>query len=347
MADPGSGPGGPDADSQAAGAAAAGASSGSASSGMSDNFGTHDDSFGQTSYGGPDNLGGLSQDHIEASYNAVNQITATNPYGKQGFFSRVLGIDPNNIDYSKNMNLSTRLSIANNQFSKYANPTNTPGQLGYNRDFAPAPPGQLRAGAQKAGFQTAYGPVMAQAREQSVTEMGFRGLAGLFGGLPGMALGQIGTQEYGLPGQPGFEGFNPDSPNPSGGFLGSVLGGMNPSQAKDAFVGAFAPTAPAPAPISMAFGGIVDTSESLHPLTGERSTPHTEDLDTAEQYAQVDYSNLRNVGGNIYRAGSEKSALDKVLESLGMKEADTGPSGQIYGSSAEGKTFFDYLGFDE
>jgi len=64
MADPGSGYGGPDAASQAAGAAAEAAASsssgfsGPASTGMSDNFGMHDDSFGQQQYGGPNNLGG-------------------------------------------------------------------------------------------------------------------------------------------------------------------------------------------------------------------------------------------------------------------------------------------------
>lgn len=239
MADPGSGPGGPDAASQAAGASSSSSASGPASTGMSDNFGMHDDSFGQQAYGGPDNLGGLSQDHVQASFNAVNQITSTNPYGKQGFFSRVLGIDPNNIDYSNNMSLSNRVSIANNQFSKFANPQNAPGQLGYNPQYASAPVGQLRSGVQKAGYQTAYGPVMGQAREQSITEMGVRGAMGLFGGLPGLALGQIGTTEYGLPAQagyqglPGFDSFDPNNPRAGSGILGGMLGGLNTSQAAE------------------------------------------------------------------------------------------------------------------
>jgi hypothetical protein len=238
MADPGSGYGGPDAASQAAGAAAEAAASsnsgfsGPASTGMSDNFGMHDDSFGQQEYGGPNNLGGSSQDHVQASFNAKNQISSKNPYGKQGFFSRVLGIDPNSIDYSNNMNLSTRLSIANNQFSKFANPQNTPGQLGYNPQYASAPVGQVRSGVQKAGYQTAYGPVMGQAREQSIGEMLARGAMGLFGGPVGMLMGQLGTQEYGLPGQPGFDSFNPNNPRAGGGILGSMmLGGLNTSQA--------------------------------------------------------------------------------------------------------------------
>jgi hypothetical protein len=285
MADPGSGYGGPDAASQAAGAAAEAAASsssgfsGPASTGMSDNFGMHDDSFGQQEYGGPNNLGGFSQDHVQASFNAVNQITSTNPYGKQGFFTRVLGIDPNSIDYSNNMDLSTRLSIANNQFSKFANPQNTPGQLGYNPQYASAPVGQVRSGVQKAGYQTAYGPVMEQARKQGIGEMLARGAMGLFGGPIGMLMGQLGTQEYGLPGQPGFDSFDPNNPRAGGGILGAMLGGLNPTQAKEALVGAFAPVAPAPTPTQI---GSVTPSQyetradiiartSQHPLTGETS----------------------------------------------------------------------------
>ena len=155
---------------------------------MSDNFGMHDDSLGQQKYGGPNNLGGLSEDHTRASFNAVNHITDKNPYGNDGFFTRTLGIDPSKIDYSNLMYLNTRSSIANNQFSKFANPTNTPGQLGYNPQFDTAPTGQLRSGVQKANYQTAYGPVMEQARKQSTGEMLARGAFGLLGGLPGLSL---------------------------------------------------------------------------------------------------------------------------------------------------------------
>ena len=255
------------------------ASSGSASSGMSDNFGMHDDSFGQQEYGGPNNLGGLSENHVRASFNAVNQITDKNPYGKDGIFSRVLGIDPSKIDYSNLMDLNTRSSIANNQFSKFANPTNTPGRLGYNRQFDTAPTGQLRSGVQKANYQTAYGPVMEQARKQGTGEMLARGAMGLVGGPIGMALAQLGTKEYGLPGVTGFDSFDPNNPRPGGGILGQFLGGLNPTQAKDALVGAFAPVAPAPEPTPIGTAPVNTTGfeekRSQHPLTGEKtvSTP--------------------------------------------------------------------------
>jgi len=501
MADPGSGYGGPDAASQAAGAAAEAAASsasgfsGPASTGMSDNFGMHDDSFGQQEYGGPNNLGGSSQDHVQASFNAKNQISSKNPFGKQGFFSRVLGIDPNSIDYSNNMDLSTRLSIANNQFSKFANPQNTPGQLGYNPQYASAPVGQLRSGVQKAGYQTAYGPVMEQARQQGIGEMLARGAMGLFGGLPGLALGQIGTTEYGLPAQagyqglPGFDSFDPNNPRAGGGILGSMmLGGLNTSQAAekaaqavDSLRARFSPTlapttnagigsltpasyetradirnrlsstnptmvsAPSsslnarpqydvsvppslsgkslsekraaieemiknnygaiPAelqtnPVTPAYssgitrtspigeqllaGGLFDSlfrdpniSPEAREILKEKgmtiddlfapktSTPDPEKPNimdllqgitqtsalggpaTANQLAQVDYSNLTNVGGNLYQARPKTSRLDSILESLGMKTSPSGPSGQIYSGAKKPQSLFDYIGFGQ
>jgi hypothetical protein len=437
------------------------------------------------------------------AYNTAHGITATNPYGKQGFFSRVFGIDPQNIDYSQNMDLSTRLSIANNQFSKYANPTNTPGQLGYNPDFAPAPPGQLRAGVQKAGFQTVYGPVMEQARLQSLPEMAARGLAGLFGGLPGMALGQIGTKEYGLPGQPGFDSFDPNNPRAGGGILGAMFGGVNPTQAAEkaaqavdslrsrfspnlgpttnAGIGSLTPASyetradirnrvaptspqlgsvfevdgrsfiagkngpielsgvslpnfrsenPAEATIdkgqgrilgvedylqsqfaapanqfstltskmneglsdarSGALSGIQNTGllgenpkapgfraleDSIRSIINKENLPDNQNMygpgmpdlspgelngilapydmelgrgpATANQYAQVDYSNLNNVGGNLYQAGQQKNAFDSLLETFGMKETSRRPSGQIYSPAGNNKSFFEYLGLGQ
>ena len=211
------------------------------------------------------------------AFNTAHGITATNPYGKQGFFSRVFGIDPSKIDYSSNMSLDTRLDIANNQFSKYANPQNKPGMLGYNPDFPTAKEGELRSGVQSAGYKTKFGDVMGQARQQSVGEMIARGLASL---TPiGPIVGMLGTQEYGLPGQPGFESFDPNNPRAGGGILSAMLGGLNPAQAKEALVGAFAPVAPAPTPTQI---GSVTPSQyetradiiartSQHPLTGETS----------------------------------------------------------------------------
>ena len=197
-------------------------------------FGTHDDSYGQSTYGKGYNIG-TNEDHARAMFNATKGITTDNPYGEDGFFSRVFGIDPSRISYASNASFATRQAIANNQFSKYANPQNIPGQIGYNPAFPTAEKGKLRSGVQKAGYETQFGDVMSQYAEQSTMDMAARGIMGLLGGPVGLALGQLGTQEYGLPGLPGFESFNPNNPRGPQSMLGkvasSLTGGLDPTQA--------------------------------------------------------------------------------------------------------------------
>ena len=229
-----------------------------------------------TTYG--TQLAGIDQ----ARFNAQRGITAKNPFGKENIYSKYLGINPENIDYSDNISLSNRLSIANNQFSKFVNPQNRPGMPGYNPNYATAEPGKLRAGVQSKGYMTAYGPVMEQARQQSVPEMIARGIAGL---TPiGPFVSMMGTKEYGLPGQPGFDSFDPNNPRVGGGLFGTMFGGVNPSQVKQKAVQgieslrqSFAPNVPAPASGQVAPLDLMGFEQrfsqtpalSQHPLTGE------------------------------------------------------------------------------
>jgi hypothetical protein len=101
----------------------------------------------------------------EASFRSAESITDRNPYGRRGFFTRVFGIDPRKIDYTSNLSPRARAQIAGNQFSKFANPQNIRGRLGFNPAFPDASvetPGRLRAGLQSGllprSFETAYGP---------------------------------------------------------------------------------------------------------------------------------------------------------------------------------------------
>ena len=229
-----------------------------------------------TTYG--TQLAGIDQ----ARFNAQRGITAKNPFGKENIYSKYLGINPENIDYSGNISLSNRLSIANNQFSKFVNPQNRPGMPGYNPNYATAEPGKLRAGVQSKGYMTAYGPVMEQARQQSVPEMIARGIAGLTPIGPFVSI--MGTKEYGLPGQPGFDSFDPNNPRVGGGLFGTMFGGVNPSQVKQKAVQgieslrqSFAPNVPAPASGQVAPLDLTGFEQrfsqtpalSQHPLTGE------------------------------------------------------------------------------
>ena len=191
-------------------------------------FGTHDDSTGQQKYGGPKNTGD-NQAHTQAMFNATKGITSTNPYGNDGFFTRVFGIDPSKISYAGNFSpnaakdLAIRQGIANNQYDKFANPMRDLGQR----------PGTVRPGL-SAGDMTAFGPVQSQYKEQTPAEMTARGLFGLAGGpLMGGILSQLGTKENVIAGlSPGFDPNNPRGPQGMLGKIASTLsGGLDPTQA--------------------------------------------------------------------------------------------------------------------
>lgn len=107
-----------------------------------------------------DALGRVSKD----TYNAVNQITPTNPFGRQGFFSRVFGIDPKNIDYTSTYDVSSNnpFIAAGGKYGLFANPMNRPGLEGFRADIPTAEGGAVRQGLQSgifsnAGQETALG----------------------------------------------------------------------------------------------------------------------------------------------------------------------------------------------
>ena len=80
-----------------------------------------------------------------------------------------------------------------------------------------------------------------------------------------MLAGQLGTQEYGIPGMPGFESFDPENPRGPQGMLGNIAsaltGGVDPTQAAAAAAAMgqdiadfFSPETPAPAPAAQEQG---------------------------------------------------------------------------------------------
>jgi len=168
-------------------------------------------------------------DRSRDQYNRNKQITETNPYGEDGFFSRVFGIDPKNISYAGNFStnssqdLAIRQSIASNQFDKFTNPMRDLGQR----------PGTVRPGL-SAGDMTAFGPVQSQYTEQTPGEMTARGFFGLAGGpFMGGILSQLGTKENVIAGlSPGFDPNNPRGPQGILSQAASLLtGGVDPTQA--------------------------------------------------------------------------------------------------------------------
>lgn len=168
-------------------------------------------------------------DRSREQFNRNRQITDTNPYGNEGFFTRVFGIDPKNISYAGNFStnpsqdLAIRKGIAANQLDKFVNPMRDLGQR----------PGTVRPGL-KAGDETAFGTVESQYTEQTPQQMAARFGAGLLGGpLFSGILSQVGTTENVIAGlSPGFDPQNPRGPQGILGQAASLLtGGLDPTQA--------------------------------------------------------------------------------------------------------------------
>jgi len=107
-----------------------------------------------------------------------------------------------------------------NQYSKYINPENIPGAPGFNAMYPRGTQGTLRSGAEKAGLLTQFGPVMGQYREMSPTELGVRALLGM---TPIGFTSMLDTQEYGIPGRKGYEGFDPANPRGAQTVLGNAF----------------------------------------------------------------------------------------------------------------------------
>ena len=102
----------------------------------------------------------------QESFNLANGITDANPFGRlsrgvMGFAINKLGLNPKHVSYPS-LSLSQRRAIANNQFSKFMNPQNKPGEIvnnrasdlftGYNPNFETAKEGELRSGVQYDGY---------------------------------------------------------------------------------------------------------------------------------------------------------------------------------------------------
>jgi hypothetical protein len=110
------------------------------------------------------------------------------------------------------MSLETRSKIANNQFSKFVNPTNQPGKIGYNPAFPTAEPGFLRPGVQKQGFKTTFGPVQEFAVKRSPADMLAISGIGALNPAFGLLAEALTDTTYGLQGLPPPDAAPPGEP---------------------------------------------------------------------------------------------------------------------------------------
>lgn len=151
-----------------------------------------------------DGVGQGVQENVMESREAFNRargITETNPYGKQGFFSRVFGIDPSKISYANNMPLATRQAIVKNQYDKFINPYNVPGEPGYKEGAGgDLSKGIVRSGI-PAGTETTMGTVQDFRQPMSAMDVGAAGLGSLFIPMAGPLI-ERGTRVKGMEGSP-------------------------------------------------------------------------------------------------------------------------------------------------
>jgi len=66
--------------------------------------------------------GGIADILSKEQFFNQNQITLQNPYGSQGFFTRLFGRDPSSMDYSNQLDEQTRRQIMDLAYDRYRNP---------------------------------------------------------------------------------------------------------------------------------------------------------------------------------------------------------------------------------
>lgn len=125
----------------------------------------------------------LSRDEFETA----SGMTDTNPYGNEGFFSRVFGIDPSKIDYTNNLGPQGIENVKIQAYDRYLNPFAKFDAFDRPTMGANASLGLTRSGVQP-GDMTIYGPAIQSQRE---------GIAGLF---ENTMLGSLMPKQARIPG---------------------------------------------------------------------------------------------------------------------------------------------------
>ena len=105
-----------------------------------------------------------------SEFEAVSGMTDTNPYGNDGFFSRVFGIDPSKIDYTSNLGPRGIENVKRQAYDRFMNPFARVDAFGRPTMGADPVAGTTRSGVQP-GDLTVFGPAIESRQD---------GIAGLF-----------------------------------------------------------------------------------------------------------------------------------------------------------------------
>jgi hypothetical protein len=112
-----------------------------------------------------------------SEFEAVSGMTDTNPYGNDGFFSRVFGIDPSKIDYTSNLGPRGIENVKRQAYDRFMNPFARVDAFGRPTMGADPVAGTTRSGVQP-GDLTIYGPAV-ESRPQPL-----EGIASIFNDTP-------------------------------------------------------------------------------------------------------------------------------------------------------------------
>ena len=161
----------------------------------------------------------------EAQFFSEQGITSTNPFGKQGFFSKFFGIDPKNISYANIMSPNQMANVAALNYDRYQNPYAATNVLG-SPTGAQQAYGVVRSGL-KPGDITKLGTVQAYRQNLSMPGRVAAGIASLFGPLGSGFLVDKGTQVMGLEDNAPIDPNTGISLSPaSGGIMDMLTGGQ-------------------------------------------------------------------------------------------------------------------------
>jgi len=147
--------------------------------------------------------GGIPDILSKEQFFEQNQITLQNPYGSQGFFTRLFGGDPSSIDYSSNIDEDTRRQIMDLAYDRYRNPFAKVNILG-KEVFGDRETGEVRYGLDSFGSSptTFLGDVvrvpLPKSPQRSLAEMAPAGLGLLVRMLPRETMKMIEAES--LPG---------------------------------------------------------------------------------------------------------------------------------------------------
>jgi hypothetical protein len=157
------------------------------------------------------------------------QITDTNPYGRDGFMTRVFGISPSNVDYSKRIPSQGIQDIINTKYRQFLDP------------FVSGTSGALKRGVRE-GQTTGFGKAKSVPKQQSGKEVLARALFSSASPL-GLPLSFLDTKERMISDSPEYTQRVSEGPQGIMGYVNKavspLLGGADVPQGIETLTSAF------------------------------------------------------------------------------------------------------------